>query len=219
MKTFIHHDFPKLKQCNSPGVRTYTIDGQQDFRLPSVTSVVGLLTKDVIIEWRKRVGDEEANRISLRASKRGTKIHSLCESYLLNHPVEPDMFNKEMFNSLIPELDKIDNIHALEQRLFSSKLKVAGTVDCVAEYDGKLSVIDFKTSKRIKTKDEITSYFIQESAYAFMFYEMTDLLVEQLVTIVGVDDEPKPLVFIEKPSKWLKQFILVRKHFEESYGF
>lgn len=114
------------------------------------------------------------------------------------------------------EVDR-DHIHLLIRS--EPKLSPSGTVDCIAEYNGKLSVIDFKTTKRIKTKDQITSYFIQESAYAFMFYELTGILVDQLVTIIGIDDESKPSVFIEKPSKWLKQFIDVRKQFEESYGF
>ena len=147
-------ELPKLQRVtNSDGSRVYATPSGKKY--PSVTTVTGLLKKDIINEWRKRVGDEEANKISSKAAKRGTRIHTLCEKYLLNEEVSAEMFDNEMWNSMRPLLDDIDDIYALEQPLYSDHLQVAGTVDCIARYKGKLSVIDFKSSKRIKQRDDI----------------------------------------------------------------
>jgi len=212
MKNFIHHEFEELKRIDSPQGRVYQTPTGKKY--PSVTSVTGLLGKQAIIEWRKRVGEEAANRISARASNRGTKIHSLCEDYLLGKNPEADMFDKPMFNSMLPHLECIDNIHCLESKLFSNHLEVAGTVDCIAEYDGKMSVIDFKTSGRIKQKEDIPGYFIQCSAYAVAFEEMTGIPVSRIVIIMGVDDE-QPLIFKEKRDNWIDQFIDLREQFRK----
>jgi genome maintenance exonuclease 1 len=147
--------------------------------------------------WRKRVGEEVANKISRQATSRGTNVHTLCERYLNNDKlgdIMPDA--KEMFVSLVPILDRIDNIHYQEQALWSEQLGLAGRVDCIAEFDGVLSVIDFKTSKRIKQRDDILDYFWQETAYALMYEEMVGEPIHQLVTIMAVDNEP-PALFIE----------------------
>ena len=137
MKTFIDHDFPKLlRTTSSDGTRVYETPSGRAY--PSVTTVTGLHSAKGIMEWRKRVGEAEANRISGRASARGTRIHNYCESYLLGESTEPDMFDAEMFNSIKPLLDQVDNIHALEDPLYSDHLQVAGTVDCIAEFQGKL---------------------------------------------------------------------------------
>ena len=186
-------ELPKLQRVtNSDGSRVYATPSGKKY--PSVTTVTGLLKKDIINEWRKRVGDEEANKISSKAAKRGTRIHTLCEKYLLNEEVSAEMFDNEMWNSMRPLLDDIDDIYALEQPLYSDHLQVAGTVDCIARYKGKLSVIDFKSSKRIKHRDDIHDYFIQCSAYAVAFEELTGIPVPRLIILMAVDDE-KPLVF------------------------
>lgn len=211
MKTFIEHDFQSLKRIDSPTGRVYeTPTGK---RYPSVTSVLGMMDKSSLFEWRKRVGEEEANRVSARAARRGTVIHSLCEDYLKGLQPEPGMFDAQVFNSLKPHLDRIDNIHALESKLYSDYLQVAGTVDCVAEYDGRLSVIDFKTARRLKSRDDIHGYFIQTAAYAVAFEERTGIPVSRLVILMGVDDE-QPLIFKEKRDDWIHQFIELR----EVYG-
>jgi len=218
--SFVHHDYPVLKQINSSQGRYYTLEGSnKQFKYPSVTSVVGILNKESILRWRQQVGEEEANRISSRAANRGTRIHSLCENYLKGdlELSDPGLADKEVFKSLIPELNKIENIHALEQRLFSHRLQVAGTVDAIANFDGVLSVIDFKTSKRVKPKEWITSYFLQTAAYSYMFYELTGLIAKQLVIIMGVDGEREPSVFIEKSKDWIDQFIVVRQTYRELY--
>jgi genome maintenance exonuclease 1 len=190
-------ELPVLKSVTAPNGKRYyaTPEGHQ---FPSVTTVVGLQKKPIIDAWRKRVGEEKANAISGKASRRGTKIHAMCEDTLKNKPLDiiPDA-NYEMFLSLKPELKKINNIQYQEQSLWSKQLGLAGTVDCIAEYDGKLSVIDFKTSKRIKSLEDIQDYFWQTCAYALMYEELIGTPINNLAIIIAVDDQ-KPIVFQEK---------------------
>jgi len=216
MITHIHHDIPKLERItNLDGSRLYQTPSGKAY--PSVTTVTGLLKKAAIMEWRKRVGEAEANRISSTAARRGTRIHQLCEDYLNNQHVEPDIFDQEMWNKFSPLLKNINNIHALETPLYSDHLEVAGTVDCIAEYEGKVSVIDFKTSKRIKSKDDINDYFMQCSAYAVAFEERTKLPVSRLVILMAVDDED-PLIFIEKRDTWVSGFKKLRLDYKNKFG-
>jgi len=204
MFNHIECELPKLNRVtNEDGTRVYQTPTGNKY--PSVTTVTGLLKKQSIMAWRKRVGEEEANRISSTAARRGTRIHSLAEKYLLNESVNPDMFDIEMWNKFKPILHNINNIYALEQSLFSDHLEVAGTVDCIAEYNGKMSVIDFKTSKRIKQRDNIHDYFMQCSAYAVAFEEMTKIPVPQIVILIAVDEED-PLIFVEKRNTWINGF-------------
>jgi len=219
MKRFIQHDFPDV-------LRRETINGSRVYRntetnrtYPSVTSVTGLLNKKSIMEWRKRVGEQEANRISTRAATRGTAVHSLCEDYLNNKQVSPSMFDQEMFNAIKPHLDRIDNISCLETWLYSDHLQVAGTVDCIAEYDGVRSVIDFKTSSKPKRKEYISNYFMQCSAYAVAFEERTGLPVSQIVIIMGVDEQTDASIFYEKRDNWINDFISLREEYKEWKGY
>ena len=217
MKTTFHHivhDIPKLVRVDTENGRLYQTPSGRAY--PSVTSVLSILGKREIMEWRKRVGEEEANRISGRAKSRGTAVHSLCESYLRNEKVEPGPFDLDTFRSLQPLLDRIDNIHCLETQLYSNYLQVAGTVDCIAEFDGKTSVIDFKTSTRVKSRDDIHGYFMQTSAYAVMFEELTKIPVGRLVILMSVDNED-PLVFVEKRDDWIDQFIKIREDYSKLY--
>ena len=186
-----------LKSQTFPdGKRYYTLaDGT---KLPSVTTVIGAKGKQAIMEWRKRVGAEEANRVSKKASSRGTNVHTLCERYLNNEPlgmIMPDAL--EMFLPLKPYLNRINNIHYQECALWSLKLGMAGRVDCIAEFDGVLSVIDFKTSKRIKKKEDIDSYFAQCVAYACMYEELIGRGIDQIVVIMAVENS-EPLIFVER---------------------
>lgn len=178
-------------------------------KVPSITTVLSHFKKDVIQEWRNRVGEEEANRISRQASNRGTNVHTLCEKYLNNEPMFfrgafPDAL--EMFNSIKPELNRINNIHYQECGLYSTHLGVAGRVDCIAEFDGVLSVIDFKTSRKIKTKDMIEDYFMQETFYALAYEELIGNPIHQIVTIMAVEHD-KPLVFIEQTENWITKLV------------
>lgn len=215
MKNFIEHDFQTLKRVDSPNGRVYETPTGKKY--PSVTSVLGMMDRTAFFEWRRKVGEEEANKVSARASKRGTAIHSLCEDFLLGNPLDVSIFDQQVFNSLLPYLDKIDNIHALESKLYSDHLQVAGTVDCVAEYEGKLSVIDFKTSRRVKAKEDIDAYFIQTAAYAVAFEERTGIPISRLVILMGIDDE-NPLIFKEHRDNWIDEFISLREKYRKLKG-
>jgi genome maintenance exonuclease 1 len=215
MKNFIYHDFAKLERITTPEARLYKTPSGKAY--PSVTTVTGLHSANGIAEWRRRVGNEEANRISGRASARGTRIHSLCESYLRGEPTEPDIFDAEMFGSIRSLLDQVDNIHALETPLYSDHLQVAGTVDCIAEFQGKLSVIDFKTSSRPKDRDDIHSYFMQTAAYAVAFEERTGIPIGRLVIIMGIDNDD-PRWFIEKRDNWIGGFRKLRLEYKNIKG-
>lgn len=208
MKTFIHHDIPKLKRVTNPdGSRLYETPSGGTY--PSVTTITGLLKKAAIMEWRKRVGEEQANKISSTAARRGTRVHQLCEDYLRTGNAEPDIFDQEMWVKFKPLLENINNIHALETPLYSDHLQVAGTVDCIAEYNGVVSVIDFKTSSRVKSRDDIHDYFMQCSAYAVAFEERTGIPVSRLVILMAVDDE-SPIIFVEKRDDWVSEFKKLR---------
>ena len=208
MKTFIDHDFVKLERDTKPdGTRLYKTPSGKSY--PSVTTVTGLHTAKGIAEWRKRVGNAEANRISGKASARGTRIHQHCEDYLRGNIFEADMFDLEMFNSIKPLLDQVDKIHCLETPLWSDHLQVAGTVDCIAEFQGKLSVIDFKTSSKPKDRDDIHNYFMQCAAYSVAFEERTGIPIGRLVIIMAVDSDD-PRWFIEKRDNWIGGFKKLR---------
>lgn len=216
MRTFIHHDLPKLERDTAPdGTRVYKTPSGKAY--PSVTTVTGLHTREGIAKWRARVGEEEANRVSARASARGTRIHSNCESYLLGESFEPDMFDAEMFNSIKFLLDQIDNIHCLETPLYSDFLQVAGTVDCIGEFQGKLSVIDFKTASKPKDRDDIYNYFMQCAAYAVAFEERTGIPIGRLVIIMAVDNDD-PRWFIEKRDNWIGGFRKLRLDYKNEFG-
>jgi genome maintenance exonuclease 1 len=161
------------------------------------------------MEWRKRVGEEEANRISTHAARRGTKVHQMCEDYINNELDEKKFLptDKEMFLSIKPTIESsINNVYAQEVGLYSDYLGVAGRVDCIAEWDGKLSVIDFKTSRKPKKKEYISSYFQQASAYAIMWEERTKIPINQLVILIAVDGN-SPQVFIERRDNYSKELI------------
>ena len=188
--------------------RFYTTpDGK---KLPSVTTVIGAMGKKAIYEWRQRVGADEANRISRIASGRGTRMHTLCEKYLNNEEfVKPMPDALSLFNTIKPYLNNINNIHYQECALWSTRIGMAGRVDCIAEYNGVLSVIDFKTSSRVKTKEDIPAYFAQCVAYALMYEELVGVKIHQIVVIMAVEGSD-PIVFVERTGdhvKTLKKYI------------
>lgn len=128
-----------------------------------------------------------------------------------------DMFDTEMWTTMRKLVDRIDNIHCLETPLYSNFLQTAGTVDCIGEFDGKLSVIDFKTSSRVKGRDDIHNYFEQTAAYAVMFEELTGIPIGRLVILMAIDDE-EPRVFIEKRDGWIAGFRRSRMMYRQKYG-
>ncbi len=216
MKTFIHHDFGELVRDTKPdGKRTYLTPS--GFSYPSVTTITGQATAEGIAKWRARVGEEEANRVSSRASARGTRVHQLCEDYLRLGEATPDIFDQEMFGSIRFLLDQIDNIHCLETPLWSDHLQVAGTVDCIGEFQGKLSVIDFKTASRPKDRDDIYHYFMQCAAYSVAFEERTGIPVGRLVIIMAVDNDD-PRWFIEKRDNWIGGFKKLRLDYKHKFN-
>jgi genome maintenance exonuclease 1 len=200
---------------------TETIDGQRHYvledgvtKLKSVTTILGEKTdKSVLLEWRKRVGDEEANRVSTQAARRGTSVHNMAEKYLLNEDMTP-IFQKEMpinietFQKFQPVLDKhIGTILGIETPLASKVLKCAGRTDLVAEYDGVLSIIDFKTSKRLKDESHIENYFLQATVYSMMFEWTYNLSVPKIVIMIAVDDESTPQIFIKDRAFYIDKVL------------
>lgn len=205
----------ELNTVNENGKRFYqTPDGKL---FPSVTTVMSIMNKDAILAWRKRVGAEEANRISSKAARRGTKMHTVCENYLGNKElvnVMPDTL--ALFKQIKPMLDEyVNNIYAIEAPLYSEHLKVGGRVDCVAEFDGKPAIIDFKTSSRVKTEDKIQNYFMQCAAYAVMFEERTGISIPRIAIIMAVEGDD-PLLFVKKRDDYIEEFISLRLQYEST---
>lgn len=208
---------PQLQRETIDGVRYYKIPDQEEvLKFVSITSVTSHHNRHIFEDWRKRVGEETANKINKQATSRGTDLHSMVENYLLNIPELPDksIISKHLFRIISPELNKINNIYALESSLYSKQLGIAGTVDCIAEYNGELSVIDFKTSKKPKPKEWIEHYFVQAAAYACMFYELTNIPVKKLVILMACEDgecvvyeEYDKAKYIKLLSRYIKDFI------------
>ena len=211
-------ELPKLtRETTESGRKYFTPEGNA---YPSITTVLSIIGKEAIIAWRKRVGEEEANKVSRQASTRGTAVHKLAEDYVDN---KEDWKGKHMpaniatFNSIKPILDeKLDNVWMQEVFLYSDKLKCAGQVDCIGEWEGVLSIIDFKTSRRVKKKEDITNYFIQMCFYAAAFLERTGIAIKQAVVVMAVDDN-EPLIFKVNTYEYLEHFIAVRKKYKEMY--
>lgn len=177
--------------------------------VPSITTVLSYFKKHRIIEWRNRVGEKEANRISRQASSRGTKFHTLMEKYLENKPMNTIITESTMphmrqaFSDALPVVNRIDNIHFVECALFSERIKLAGRTDVVAEFDNKLSIIDFKTSSKKKKEEWIQDYFVQATAYAIMYEELTKIHVPQIVIIMSSDGVPEPQLFVKNPEDYV----------------
>jgi len=189
---FNHVDvtLPRLQRETIDGIRFYKVpDGDELLKLVSITSITSHKNKEFFAEWRKKIGTEKADRITKQATSRGTDMHTLTENYLLNIPELPKVqpLSEFLFKIAKPELDKINNIHALESSLYSKYLGIAGTVDCIAEYEGELAIIDFKTSKKEKPRDWIEHYFVQCCAYACMLQELTGISVKKFVIIMACE--------------------------------
>ena len=196
----LHPEIPKIKQISVDGVRHYeTPDGT----LISITSLLKNFTPQGILDWRKSVGDEIADKVMRAATDRGSKVHEIIENCLSNKP-ENDLVGNygelasRMFSQMIPAIDKIDRIRALEQGLYSTKYGIAGRVDCIAEYDKELTVIDFKTATR--KRDEINeNYLVQASFYSIAWEEHTGEKINQ-ITILTTTEDGKLDVYRDDPS-------------------
>jgi ATP-dependent exoDNAse (exonuclease V) beta subunit len=193
-------------------------------KYPSITTVLSCNPekKAGIMKWRKRVGEEKANRISNRAATRGTAFHLMCEDYLNNRYDETKFKDKHlplmMFKNAKPTLNRINNIYAQEAALYSDHLEIAGRVDCIAEFDGELSIIDFKTSAEEKKIEWIEDYLIQETAYGCMLYEQYKLKINKIVTIIACESGDTQ-VFVETPKKeYLQKLIGYIDLYKKTYG-
>jgi ATP-dependent exoDNAse (exonuclease V) beta subunit len=212
-KTFKHNfvPFAELTTENIGGQRHYVLpDGVT--KLKSVTTILSeKMDKTALNEWKNRIGHEEAQKISTQAARRGTAIHNMAERYLLNeqHILKNDMpINIESFKPIQQILDQhVDNIFGIELPLYSKALKCAGRTDLVATYDGTLSVIDFKTSRKLKKAEWIESYFLQSTVYSMMFEWTYRIAVPQIVIIITVDNEKAPQVFRLERSQFVNKVL------------
>ena len=221
---------PEVKRVTLEGKRHYVLDdGTLARPFPSVTSITSSCKKSRagLNAWRKRVGAEEANRVSATASSRGTSVHQLIEDHCQNNGIEvtetsigkrlpegvmPHAY--DMFTRLRDVADAhIDNIRVIEGMMYSRHLRTAGTVDMIAEFDGELAVIDWKTSNKRKTRSQIYNYFKQESAYAVMYEENTNIPIKKLVTVI-TSGEGTSQTFVEHRDEWIGEFIKLRDDYE-----
>ena len=197
---------------NLGGKRVYEVGDQ---RYPSISTICSFRNRKSIAEWRARVGVEEANKISKRATTAGTTVHSMIEDYL-NNELELEKYDgkhlaKILFTQAKPMLARINNIHFQEAPLYSHEFAIAGRVDCIAEFDGKLSIIDFKTSSKEKKEEWIEGYLVQETGYAKMYEERSGIKVEQIVTLITCQTGDTQ-VFIKNPDDYVP---LLRDYIQE----
>ena len=199
-------ELPKLERETIDGVRYYKVpDGEDLIKLFSITSVTSHKNRNFFVNWRKRVGEEEADKITRQATSRGTDMHTLTEHHLKNEELpEVQPLSQFLFKIAKPDLNRINNIYTLEGSLYSKVLGVAGTVDCIAEFDGELAIIDFKTSKKPKPREWIEHYFVQCVAYACMFYELTGIPVKKLVIIMACENGECVVYEERDKSKYIK---------------
>ena len=209
-------DLQPLEREHIDGVRYYKIPDEEELiKMVSITSVTSHFNKEIFVKWRKRVGNEEADKITKAATGRGTDMHTLTEHYLKNENLpEVRPISDFLFKIAKGKLNKINNIYALEGPLYSKELGLAGTVDCIAEYDGELAIIDFKTSKKPKPRNWIEHYFVQCMAYGCMLYEMKGISIKKLVIIMACEngecviyEERDKAKYIKLLGKYINKFV------------
>ena len=224
MFNHIDVNLPKLERETIDGIRYYKIPDLEEFlRLVSITSVTSHKNRQFFANWRKKIGEEEADKITRQATSRGTDMHTLVEHLLKNEDLpEVQPLSQFLFKIAKPDLNRINNIYALEGSLYSKVLGIAGTVDCIAEFDGELAIIDFKTSKKPKPREWIEHYFVQCAAYACMFYELTNIPVKKLVIIMACEngecvvyEERDKSKYIKLLTEYIREFVRDKL---ESYG-
>lgn len=215
----------ELHELELIDLKTEQVDGKRFYvdhkgeKFPSVTTVTSLLTRDQIKLWRERVGEDEANRVSKKASSRGTRIHQHVEDYLRKEKPYIEFENileEAMFKGIKPVLDDIIPI-ALEAPLFSRHLQMAGRVDCVGMYDGALSIIDFKTSEKYKKEEYAKPWFVQMTAYAIMVEELTNHPIEQCMALVTLPDGNFQMFFCN-PLDYVDELTQLRNQYRNLYG-
>ena len=219
---FTHSDVPfvPIERETIDGVRYYKVFGTEELvKMPSITSVISWRNRDKFKKWRAKVGETVANNITRKATHRGTDAHTLIEEYLNNSETFSDVLplSQFLFKQAKPTLNKIDNILCQETALYSTQLGIAGSVDCIAEYEGELAVIDFKTSAKPKPREWIEDYFVQCAAYACMLYEMKGIMVKKFVIIMTCEDgsvevyeERDKRKYINLLSEYISEFVLAK---------
>ena len=229
--THVDLNLPKLDRETIDGVRYYKVpDAEQLLKLVSITSVTSFKNRQFFANWRRKIGEEKANKITRQATSRGTDMHTLVEHHLKNETLpEVQPLSQFLFKIAKQELNKINNIHALESSLYSKVLGIAGTVDCIAEYTGKndipeLAIIDFKTSAKPKPVEWIEHYFVQCAAYACMLYELTGIMVKKFVIIMACEngecivyEEYDKAKYIKLLTQYIREFVRdTLKQYEQS---
>ena len=224
MKSFSRRTFPlemvrKVERVENETMRLYRTPS--GIMYPSVTTVLSSQEKPELDSWRKAVGEEEAKKVGEHASWRGTLLHDVAESYM-NNSLDPKKVNPFILQDFLPikkVLDEyVDNVFTTELQMYSDRIKSAGTTDLVADYKGSIALLDFKTSRRIKYREDIGDYFMQLAAYCCMIYETFNIWIDDIVIIMMKDGDPIASVFEEKSIDHLENFLKVRKHFEAEYG-
>lgn len=201
----INQTFKPIVDTTTERGRTYAVDGKI---YPSITTILSLNDVEWLAEWREQVGEQTAREISNIATIQGNAVHDMAEKYLDNVPRKELIINREdqhrfMFNQLRMELKNIDNIVLQEVGLYSHELKLAGRVDCIGEYRGKMAIIDFKTSTNIKSAEKISNYFKQGAAYSLMWKELTGITIDKVVILMAVKNSLAPVKFVEPVEKWV----------------
>jgi len=210
---------PTAKGKRQGKYRFYDINGTN---YPSVTSILGVRKKVELQQWRDKIGENVANWEMGRAARRGTATHNLIENYIKGEPLEEkSVLPLGLFKLMKPYIDQINNIHCLETVLYTSKYRLAGQVDCIAEYNGKLSVIDFKTANKERKEEWIDNYFLQCTAYGLMYEELFKKEIDQIVVIIGGEDG-SIATYIKEKKDYIKKLETViedfYKMFELEYG-
>ena len=209
-------DLPKLDRETIDGIRYYKVPEDDELlKLVSITSITSHFNKEIFINWRKKVGNEVADKITKAATTRGTDMHTLTEYYLKNDDLpEVPPISEFLFKIAKSKLNLINSIYTLEGSLYRKQLGIAGTVDCIAEYNGELSIIDFKTSKKPKPREWIEHYFVQAMAYGCMLYELTGISVKKLVIIMACEngecivyEEYDKKKYIKLLTEYIRKFV------------
>lgn len=204
-------EYIEIKSRDTPMGRFYQIDESTKF--PSITTVLSYGEKEWLEKWKNMLGPKKADKESKRCANRGTAVHKLAEDYLNNDPdytASHDIHNIKIFNQLKIKLKNIDNIIIQEIPLYSRKLGVAGRTDCIAEYNGVLSIIDFKTSNNVKTLDMVEDYMLQCCFYAIAYNEMYNANITQVVIMIAVEKAIMPQIIIKEIDKELITKLLIR---------
>lgn len=219
---FTHIQQPHYQELDAKivnGQRWYTTP--EGNKYPSVTTILGVKEKPALKEWQLSLGVDKAKKETDRCAARGEAVHYMAEQYLKNEE-EPtkgqEQSNIKLFNQLKFKLNKINNIRAQEIPLYSDVLGLAGRVDCVAEYDGVLSIVDFKTSNNNKNEQMVEDYFLQCTAYAIMYNELFDEPIEDIVVLIAVEKGMTPMVYKRKIDDYIKPLLERINMFKAKYG-